>query len=155
MAVARLFAQVVGDGEGAKGQVADDCGISASRVSQMVSGQASIALEYLIFMKPEHGRELLGAVAEAMGYRLVPVDAELAHVRPAEVLHSMLGIVQENTDAAADGVYTRAEATPLRRLVDTGIERLEALRARLLDAEANGVAPVTGVGCGPQRGAAC
>jgi len=128
-------------GESALNVLAGRIGTGRSRVYKTLVGNGGFWLPDVAALEEHHARAVLELLAEVLGYRVVPVmrnvqGGELAaHV---QTISAGAAVIAGATTAAADGVYDRHEATPLRGHVQRLRESLEWLDGLLAEAEATG-----------------
>lgn len=129
-------------GDKALDVLAGRIGTGRTRVYKTLIGDGGFWLPDVGALEEHHARAVLELLAEVLGYRVVPVmravpgAAELAaHV---QTISAGAAVIAGATTAAADGVYDRSEATPLRGHVQRLREAVDWLDGLLAEAEASG-----------------
>lgn len=138
----RLVVGAATRGDHARDVCADALGVGRSRVTAMLVGDAAFGIADVAALTPEQARGVLELLAELLGYRVLPVlravqgAGELAqHV---QAIASAAAVIAGASTAAADGIYDRVEATPLRARVRELRAALDGLDGLLAEAEARG-----------------
>lgn len=137
-----LNALVIGTssrGDRALEELADRIGAKRSRAYQTLMGSAGFWLTDVHVMEPAHSRAVLEMLAEVLGYRVSAIEGMpgtlASHV---EVVQSATALISQLITAAADGSYSRAEATDLRAVLRRMRASIDAIDQLLAEAEVHG-----------------